>query len=108
MQKGVPNFIGIASTIPAESSRSFHAHALRRALDDVDETVPLHPPELVEQLGPAVVPLEKLKANRSAVRHLKERAIARFMPEDQPLRQVLECDDQRPSRVAVRIGRGFE
>src|SRR6185295_15114209 len=66
-----------------------HVHALRSALDNFDKRVFLHPPELVEQLGPTVVALEELKARAAAVRELEEWAITGLMPEHEPLRPAL-------------------
>src|SRR5207247_2075201 len=77
-------------------------------LSNLDKRILVHPPKLIEQLGPPVIPFKKLKAAAAAVAQLEERTITGLVPEHEPLPPSRPLHNQRPPRIPIRRRRTFK
>lgn len=82
-----------------------HPGSGRPAFNDIDKAVAGLAPVVVEQLGPAVVALEKLVAQAYAAGQLHHRIVTGFMPEHDTVRLSLPGDDDSVIGIHIRVRR---
>lgn len=78
--------------------------ALGTGFDNVNKTVPFLSPPLVHQLRPSIVSFAELATQSCARGQFEPRAVACFVGEHKPEREVLPEDDISLLRVEVGMG----
>src|SRR5207249_4828528 len=102
----LPDYREVAFLVDVEV-RPPYPGPLRTALDDVHETIPLHPAILVEQLT-SEVGLPKLEAGSGARWQFHPGAVTSLVRKNELVRFALPDDDDRLLRIEVSVWRAGE